>query len=358
VRIVYVGPVPPIQGGVSQHGGRLVQALRADGHEVELLSWRAQYPRFLYRGEQADVRRDPNPYGARFTLSWWNPLSWWSAGRAAARADLVVFPWITPVQAIPLRTLLQAAGATPSVCFVHNVLPHEPLPLARPLTRLVLGRVDAAVVHSQGLARELSALTGLERITVVGFPSQLDLEPTPLPPDSPLRLLFLGFVRPYKGLATAVEALRLLRERGLDARLTVVGEFWEPVEDWRARLSAAGLEEAVELVPGYASDDEVARHLREHHLVVAPYHSATNSGVIPLALAAGRGIVATNVGGLPEHVEEGRNGTLSPARDPLAFAAAIERAAERREELGRGAAASQATWTDAARALTRGSSSP
>lgn len=355
MHIVYVGSVPPIHGGIAQHGGCLVQALREADHRVDVISWRAQYPRLLFKGQQVDVRRAPNPLDARFELCWWNPLSLWRAGRAAARADLLVFPWITPFQAPHLRCLLAGAGRTPSVAFVHNSLPHEPHPLDRSLTRWVLRRVGSAAVHAERLRDDLRELAGLEDVRVVGFPSQLALEPTPLPPSPPLRLVFLGFIRPYKGLATAVDALALLRARGRDVTLTVAGEFWDPpVEEWRARLARAQIEEHVTLVPGYASDEAIAEHLRTHHLLVAPYDSATQSGVVPLALAAGRGVVATNVGGLPERVHEGRNGTLAPPRDPAAFADAIERAAQRVEELAEAAAADQVSWAEVANAVTGG----
>ena len=354
MRVVYAGSVPPIKGGVAQHGGRLVEALRAEGHEVELVSWLAQYPRLLFRGEQVDVRAEPNPLGANFALSWWNPASWWSTGRRGARADLFVFPWITPFQAVHLRTMIAALGDTPAVAFVHNPLPHEPQPFDRALTRWVLSRVRGAVMHSASIATKLAEITGpgtIANLADVGFPSQLDLEPTPLPEASRLRLLFLGFVRPYKGLETAVEAVRLLVKRGREVELTVAGEFWEPIETWRDRVRKAGLGERVHLVPGYASDEDMAQLLAEHHVLVAPYHSATQSGVVPLALAAGRPIVATNVGGLPERVLEGENGALAPPRDPAAFADAIERVHARLDELAAGAAADQTSWANVARAV-------
>jgi glycosyltransferase involved in cell wall biosynthesis len=350
VRITYVGPVPPIRGGIAQHGANLVRALRAEGCAVEVVSWRSQYPRLLFKGQQADTR-GAHGDGVRFSLRWWDPLSWIRAGRAAARSDLIVFPWVTPAHAIHTRVILAAAGRTPAVAIVHNPRPHEPMPFDRPLLRMVLARVRGAVVHSRGMVADLSMLAPIPHVLSVAHPSNFELAPAPFPPRPPLRLLFLGYVRPYKGVEVALEALRLLGSRGVDARLTVAGEFWEPVEVFDARVRELGLAGRVDLRPGYVPDEELASLLAGHHALVAPYVSASQSGVAPLALAAGRPVVATAVGGLPEIVREGLNGALAAPSDPRALADAIERVAHNLEELGRGARASSASWAEVARTV-------
>jgi hypothetical protein len=108
-RITYIGPVPPFRGGIAQHGARTVQALIDAGRPVEVLSWARQYPKALYPGRERDPAAKPFP-GARFLLRWWDPVSWVRAGRRARRGDLMVFPWVTPVQAPPrLRRSIDAA---------------------------------------------------------------------------------------------------------------------------------------------------------------------------------------------------------------------------------------------------------
>jgi len=350
VRICYVGPVPPIRGGIAQHGAKLVSALRAAGQDVRVVSWAAQYPRLFFKGTQAEVR-GAGDETTRFSLRWWSPLSWVGAGREAGRADLVVFPWVTSAHAPQLWTVLASAGSTPAVAIVHNARPHEPLPLDRALLGSVLRRVRGVVVHSAGGAEELSGLARGPRVVSVPHPPNLALEPTALPARPPLALLFLGFVRPYKGLDLALDALAVLARRGADFRLTVAGEFWEPVADMAARLERLGLAERVDLRPGYVADEEVAALLARHHLVLAPYRSATQSGVVPLAFAAGRPVVATAVGGLPEVVREGETGALAPPSDPVAFADAIERAAADLESLAARAPSAVASWSAVARAV-------
>jgi glycosyltransferase involved in cell wall biosynthesis len=86
---------------------------------------------------------------------------------------------------------------------------------------------------------------------------------------------------------------------------------------------------------------------------VAPYTQAAQSGVIPLALAAGRPVVATDVGGLPEAVRDGIDGVITPANDPAAFAAGVRRALDDLPRLADGAAHSATSWDDVATALER-----
>jgi glycosyltransferase involved in cell wall biosynthesis len=350
VRITYVGPVPPIRGGISQHGGNLVAALRSAGHDVDVISWRSQYPRLFFKGEQADVSGAGGP-NERFTLRWWNPFTWMAAGRSASRSDFILFPWVTPAHAVQLRTVLTFAGRTPAVVIVHNPRPHEPLPFDRELLRGTLRRVRGAIVHSQKMVSDLTMLAPIPHVLSAPHPPNLALTPGPFPPAPPFKLLLLGFVRPYKGVEIALEAIKLLATRGMDVKLTIAGEFWDPVENWAVKIRALVVEDQVDLRPGYVPDDEVGDLFAAHHALAAPYVSASQSGVTPLAFAAGRPVVATSVGGLPEVVRENETGALAAASSPGAFADAVERVAANYEALGRGALAASASWSQVAKVV-------
>ena len=353
VRIAFIGQVPPIRGGIAQHGGYLTEALGRD-HDVTVLSWRNHYPSVLYRRPQVDPRATPHPT-ARFLLRWWDPTSWWRAGRAARRADAVVLVWATPFYALTYRVVLALKGRARAVAVVHNSLPHEPLPLQRTLTRGVLGRCDGLVAHASTVAEEVDQLLdGRVEITTVEMPAHIPVDPTPLPPVSAgLRLLFFGFIRPYKGLDVALDALAELRDEGVRHHLTVVGEPWDRDEPWAERVAERGLVDQVDLRLGYAGDDEVAGLLAEHHAVVLPYRSATQSGIVPVALAAGRPVVATDVGGISDVVHDGENGTLATAGDASSLAEAIQRCAAHLPELAAGATRLSTTWDDVAAAIVK-----
>ena len=349
MRILFVGPVPPLRGGIAQHGARLIEAFRAT-HQVDVTTWKALYPKLLYKHDQYDPKAQALD-GADPALSWWNPMSWRGTGRFGRDHDLVVLPWVTPFHAVACRTIAKNASPTPAVAIVHNALPHEPMPMQRSLTRSGLGAMRGFVVHSGSVQRALTELLPATDSELVPHPPNLELAPTPMPPAKPLRLLFLGFVRAYKGLDIALDAMGAMCSRGADVTLTVAGEFWDSLEDWRARVRDKGLVDRVDLRPGYQSDEVMAKLLADHHILVAPYRSATQSGVVPLAHAAGRPVVATDVGGLREQV--GSAGAIAAPEDPDRFAEAIGTVAEDLEAFGVRAEQSASSWEDVAQACIR-----
>ena len=188
-------------------------------------------------------------------------------------------------------------------------------------------------------------------MVTVGHPPNLEMTATDLPPQPPLRLLVFGHVRSYKGLDMVFHTMEELANRGVDARLTVAGQFWQPLEPWHRQITDLGLAGRVELRSGYVPDDDLDALFAEHHLVVTPYRSASQSGVVPLAAAAGRPSVVTPVGGLPEQVTDGTDGVVAAGVTSCDLADAIVRASERLAELSVGATRLTATWHDVANAV-------
>lgn len=347
MRVVYAGAAPPLRGGIAQHGGNLVTALREVGAEVRIESWAAQYPRWLYPGETQVAGAAALP-GTRRRMRWWRPDGWRRVGRLARTADVLIVPWVTTAQAPAVGTLLRAAAPSHRVIVAHNPLPHERRPFDVPLARWALAPAELALVHAQAVVSDLQAVRpGIESV-IVPHPPNRSVTRQPVPPRPPLRVLFFGYVRPYKGLDVLIDAMERLRSLERDVRLTVAGEFWEPAADWERLVADRGLGPFVDLRPGYVPDEELDRLLSEHHVVAAPYRSATQSGIIPLAQAAGRIVVASDVGGIAESVRDGVDAVLAPPGDPDALATAICRADEL---VGLAATAPVTRWIDVAEAL-------
>jgi len=341
----FVGPFPPIPGGIAQHAHQLVAAIEDSGRNVTVVSWRSQYPRVLYPGSQAIMAKELSNH----TLRWWAPWTWVQARRRISDADVVVFPWVSPVHSIQLRVILGGQSRR-QVAIVHNALPHENLPLAKQSMRWVLRRVDGIVVHSASVATELQSILEKHPILTVPHPANLPLQSTPLRQGRP-RVLFFGYIRPYKGVDLLIEAVAALRARGQDVVVTVAGESWQDPEELTGMAERLGVSDLIEFEFGYVTDDGVAKLLEEHHLVVQPYRSASQSGVIPLAFAAGRPVVVTPVGGLAESVDSGVNGVVAEAATADALADALTVALSELDTLALGAAAASANWSDVVSAV-------
>jgi glycosyltransferase involved in cell wall biosynthesis len=165
----------------------------------------------------------------------------------------------------------------------------------------------------------------------------------------PFRLVSVCRIEPKKGLLDLVEAVHLLRERGVRVETHVVGtvdEWSEASRDYKRkldqRISELNLWGTVHL-EGRQSLDGVLRFLGIAHLFVAPFVETEfgDKDGIPTALlesmATGLPAVATDAGSIAEVIDHGRDGVLVSQRDPAALANAIEgllRAPDQRRRLG------------------------
>jgi glycosyltransferase involved in cell wall biosynthesis len=131
--------------------------------------------------------------------------------------------------------------------------------------------------------------------------------------------LFFGHVRPFKGLDIALRAWRELKS---DVTLVVAGEAW-----WKGEAEYRALAEGLTNICfdfRFIPDAEIATYFAAADVVLAPYRIEAQSGVALTAFHFARPVIATNVGGLPEIIEEGVNGMLVPPEDPAALARAVD----------------------------------
>jgi glycosyltransferase involved in cell wall biosynthesis len=337
MRIVIVGPTHPYKGGVSQHTTVLAHRLAERGDDVTLCSWASQYPRLLYRGEMttpgAIPEIEPFPRTIR-RLRWWWPGGWIAAGRACRRADLLSLVFVTPLQAPALLGVLAGAGrwraraADPrarahrprALAVCHNVTPHETRRIDRRLSSLLLGRVDAVLTHSDAMAADARALT---RAPVLSLPLPPHRPDTPVrqPLDAPIRrrVLFFGLVRPYKGVDLLVRALA--DAPGITA--TIAGEFWTDPDELRGLARELGVDDRIELRPGYVPATDIPRLFADADALVLPYRSGTASQNVARAHSYGVPVVASRVGSFPIDVRDGVDGLLCDPDDVIALAAAL-----------------------------------
>src|SRR6185312_6375342 len=204
------------------------------------------------------------------------------------------------------------------------------------------------VVHSEHGARRLEDDFGVppERLRVIphgAFTYLTEQDDLPLPPElqeveGPVILAF-GLIRPYKGTDVLLEAMRKVE----GAELWIAGMPRMPMDGFREL--ARRVPGTVRFVERFIPDDEVPAFMRRADLVVLPYRNIEQSGVLYTALAFGRPLVLSSVGGFPEIAERGA-ARLVPPEDPEALAGALaELLADpvAREGLGAAAAREAAT---------------
>ncbi|TMQ59710.1 MAG: glycosyltransferase [Candidatus Eisenbacteria bacterium] len=340
MKVAILGPTYPHRGGIAHYTTLLARAL-AGRHDLAMISFARLYPGLLFPGttqfDTSTIRIEP-PVRPEPILDSLNPLSWLRAGARlrAIAPDALVVPWWHPFFGPSLGTASRRARPpgrrTARVFLCHNVSPHEATPIDRALTAYGLGGADAFLVHARSEAEKLHRVARGRPIRVHPHPSyEIFSERAPSREEARLALgvegrvlLFFGYVRPYKGLADLLLALKLARRDTWDCAL-IVGEFYEPLGRYRAPLEDPSIRARVRLVNRYVANEEVARYFAAADVVALPYREATGSGIAQIAFGAGVPVIATRVGGLEDVVEEGVSGLLVPPGDPPALARAIER---------------------------------
>ena len=138
-------------------------------------------------------------------------------------------------------------------------------------------------------------------------------------------MLFFGFVREYKGLKHLIAALPEIIKRLPKTHLLIVGDFGKDKQEYLELIAQNKMEDFLSIYDGYIPDREVEQYFAASDLVVLPYESATQSGIVQIAYGFERPVVATNVGGLPDVVLDEKTGYLVPPKNPEALADAVVR---------------------------------
>lgn len=336
MRIAVVGPTHPHTGGIVHHTTELCHQLAAAGHDVDLVSWSAQYPAFLHPGTlrvpggEPEVRVYP---ATSHQLAWWNPITWWRTGVGLRGYSAVVLVHASTVQVPAYLTILRALRARRSVSrprvvvVAHNVFPHERHFGDTVLVRALLSRAAAVLVHSPELAALAKTVVNHRtQIVFADIPPHLPAFPLErqvmTDADEPFnRLLFFGTVRPYKGLDVLLRAMVSVPE----VRLVVAGDIWSGVSGLRDQIAELGLLDRVMLRPSYVAGSEIAGLFRDVDALVLPYRAGTASQNVLLAHSMGVPVIATRAGTLGSQVNDGIDGVLAEPDDVDDLTAALKR---------------------------------
>lgn len=340
MRILIVTSQFPIAGEPNR-GRPLLQTIRAlsEMAQVRVVSPIATYPRwaqprsYLFR-DAAPAFQVPGcdveyvSYPALPLVS--RPFNGASCARALQRPlqsfapELVLSYWLYPdangaMHAARRAGLPLVAGARGSDLRVRDAI-------SRRLTRPVVHAARRLLVVSEDLGRVATDGYGADPARIRVIPNGCDAtvfhpadraqarHALQLPPQAELAT-YVGRLVPEKGLGELVVAFGKLAAARPRLQLALVGEG--PMQSELEQLRS-GFHDRIHM-PGAQSPIEVARWMAASDLVTLPSYSEGHPNVLVEALACGRPVLATPVGGIPEVVDAG-SGVLVPARDPAALA--------------------------------------
>lgn len=228
--------------------------------------------------------------------------------RRLPATDVTHFQWL-PIQSIDRHLLPEG----PTVLTAHDVIPREPRPGQLGALSKTYNAVDAVVVHSKhGRDVLIDALdVAADRVHVIphGVFEHLLHAPgaKPLPPelaavDRPVVLQF-GLMRPYKGIDLMLEGFAAADP---DAELWLVGAPRMDTQPLKELARDLGVADRVRWIERFIGDDELGAYFERADVVALPYRQIDQSGVLFTALAFGKPLLVTRVGGFGEIADEHR----------------------------------------------------
>ena len=324
-KIVLIGPMPPFRGGIARFTASLAEELLDMGHDVNVISYRKQYPKLLYPGKtEKDYSQNISAVHTEVLFSPLNLKDWNETFKQIKcfQPDLVIYQWWTTFWAPATSWLihkLNKAGINIKI-LIHNAFPHDSTWLDAKLTAWALRDASSFMTMTEEQATRLrSAVSSQAEILTAPHPVYKQFpvsglskgevrKKLGLPLEVPIALFF-GFVRPYKGLRILMDAMGILKSEGSRIHLVVAGEFWDDQGIYENQIAELGIKDMVTIRAGYIPESEAGLYFEAADLFVAPYIGGTQSGSIKQAMSYGLPMVVTDVVADPM-IRENESGTI------------------------------------------------
>ncbi len=348
-KVCVVGPSKKFLSGISYYNIRLANSLTAR-YDVAVLCFRNLLPKRLFPGHK-HVGKDlaEVDYDANITLfdgmDYNNPWTWYRAFKflRQQKPDVIVLQWWTSSVAHMhmLISLMNSFRKAKVIIEFHEVvdpLEESILPIrlySRVMGRWLIRRSDIYVTHSESDKKLLVEKYGMDADRIHVLPMGLydhhkRMDRTDarqmLGLDGENIILSFGLIRPYKGIPYLIRAFGdLPEESARSSRLLLVGEIWEDRASVEDAIASSPYRDRITLIDRYVSDAEVGKYFSAADIVVLPYLRASQSAVAHVAMAFGKPIVVSRVGGLQESMADYDGTYFVPPADPAAIRDAIVR---------------------------------
>lgn len=346
MKIVIVGTAYPMRGGIAQFNALLYKylSLKAD---VSVYSFKRQYPEFLFPGKTQFEKGEPAikiPSGKNsVSIDSVNPFNWIINGYRISKLKpkLLIFKYWIPFFApcfftISLIVKLFSDAKVLYIC--DNVVPHEKRFGDKFFTWLAFLMTDYFIVMSKKVESDLNKTVKKCNYRFAHHPvynlfgDKVDKDEAKnilknkynLDFGTKGLILFFGYIRKYKGVGYLIDAMNLLKGK-IEANLLIAGESYEDEKIYTEQIKKLNLENEVKMFTDFIPDSDVRYFFSACDVVVLPYIDATQSGIIQIAYFYDKPVIATNVGGLSEIVNNNETGFIVKPESPESLAEAIEK---------------------------------
>lgn len=210
----------------------------------------------------------------------------------------------------------------PLIYTLHDVIPHEGMPLYTRITEKLFRHQPDGFVVLTAKGKEILVSEGIRSDSILVVPHGTydfftEYKDPLITPR--LEILFFGRIEPYKGIEILLKAAQNTLDRHPNWTLHIAGGG--SLEPYRKYLDRP----QIRVSNHFLSNEEVATAMQTASIVALPYLTATQSGVIPIAFAFRKPVIATNVGGIPDMIKNLETGLLVPPNSISALDYALEK---------------------------------
>lgn len=329
-----IGPVAPFRGGIAETQYELATHLQMSGKKVQLLTFSKLYPKILFPGKnQKTKKKQQRSLKISESIHAYNPLQWGKVVREINQLNPrnLIFRYYTPFLAPVYGWIAKkTASKINKIALVDNWIPHERRALDRILNRFFGKHMQAFTTLSTAVAAQIKI--DFKQALWEGFhPINTQL----LPPISKLEarkrlgwnqqqttVLFFGLIRQYKGLELLIQSFTDKALYSHNTVLKIVGECYENQKKYTDLVTQLGLEDTVSFDFEYKSLSDIQALFSACDLVAQTYHTATQSGVTPLAYFYNKPLVVSDIDGLNGPIKKDKTG-VCVQKTPKAIAEGI-----------------------------------
>ncbi|MBK6914545.1 MAG: glycosyltransferase [Ignavibacteriales bacterium] len=336
MKIAILSTAYPLRGGIAHFIGLLYHQLKKN-HTVKVYTFKRQYPAILFPGKsQLENEETSEAIPTVLAIDSINPLNWIKIGKKLSEEfyDVLIFKYWMPFFAPCFGTIskiVKKNNKTKIMVICDNIIPHEKKPFDNLLTKYFFNNVHYFIVLSENVRKDLLSLYPKAKYNLLphpvysnfGDPVEKQAAKSFLKIDSEKLILFFGFIRDYKGLDTLLLALSKLKN--INVKLLVAGEFYSNKDKYLKIIHDNNLNDSVILKTDFIPTKEVKYYFSACDAVILPYKSATQSGIVQIAVNFRKPVIATNVGGLGEVIINNETGFIVEKENPQALANAINK---------------------------------
>jgi glycosyltransferase involved in cell wall biosynthesis len=341
-KIILIGPAYPYRGGNALFVTHTYESLK-NHFDIKIYNYKLLYPSILFPGTtQFDKSKEQVfQVPSEREVNSLNPFNWIKTAGLLKKenSDLIVFDWWHPFFGFchgVISFLIRKKYKNKILFITENVVSHEANIIDKFLTRIGLKFASKFLALSGIVEKEVQQYSKGKKVYRSELPvydcykqsedtdikkinSEFGFE------DDSLVLLFFGYVRKYKGLDILIEAFPKILSQHPSAKLLIVGEFYDDPKEYFNLIKKLNIEERIKVLNQFVPNEDVGKYYQAADVVILPYRSATQSGILNVAYGFNKPVIVTDVGGLAEFVDEGKTGFVVKPNSPDAIVDGVNR---------------------------------